>query len=47
MLLAGESVEETLRNVRESIELYLETLREEGQNAPNDAEVVYQVSVAV
>ena len=43
----GESVEETLRNVRESIELYLETLREEGQNAPNDAEVVYQVSVAV
>ena len=43
----GESVEETLRNVRESIELYLETLREEGQNAPNDAEIVYQVSVAV
>ncbi len=43
----GESVEETLRNVRESIELYLETLREEGQNAPNDTEIVYQVSVAV
>ena len=43
----GESIEETLLNVREAIELYLETLREEGQDAPNDSEVVYQVSVAV
>ncbi len=43
----GESVEEALGNVREAIALYLETLRAEGQDAPKDAEVVYQVSVAV
>ncbi len=43
----GESVEEALGNVREAIALYLETLRDEGQDAPKDAEVVYQVSVAV
>jgi predicted RNase H-like HicB family nuclease len=43
----GESVEESLRNVREAIELYLEVLRDEGRDVPKDAEVVYQVSVAV
>ena len=43
----GESVEEALGNVREAIALYLKTLRAEGQDAPKDAEVVYQVSVAV
>ena len=43
----GESVEESLRNVREAIELYLEVLRDEGRDMPKDAEVVYQVSVAV
>ncbi len=43
----GESVEDALRNVREAIALYLETLRDEGQDAPRDADVVYQVSVAV
>ena len=41
----GESVEESLSNVREAIELYLDTLKDEGQTAPSDAEVVYQVSV--
>ena len=41
----GESVEESLSNVREAIELYLDTLKDEGQAAPSDAEVVYQVSV--
>ena len=43
----GESVEDALQNVREAIALYLETLRDDGQDAPNDADVVYQVSVAV
>ena len=37
----GESVEESLRNVREAIELYLEVLRDEGRDVPKDAEVVY------
>ena len=43
----GESVEECLHNVREVIELYLEVLRDEGRDAPKDAEVVYEVSGAV
>ena len=43
----GESVEESLRNVSETIELYLEVLRDEGRDVPRNAEVVYQVSVAV
>ena len=43
----GESVEDALQNVREAIALYLETLRDEGQDVPRDADVVYQVSVAV
>ena len=43
----GETVDEALVNVREAIALYLEVLREEGQNVPRDADVVYQVSVAV
>lgn len=43
----GESLEETLENVREAISLYLEVIKDEGQNVPRDADVVYQVSVAV
>ena len=43
----GESVDEALGNVREAIGLYLDILRDEGQEAPRDADVVYQVSVAV
>ncbi|MYD51241.1 MAG: type II toxin-antitoxin system HicB family antitoxin [Dehalococcoidia bacterium] len=36
----GESVEESLRNVREAIELYLETLRDErGWTCEKNAEV--------
>ena len=42
----GESVEEALGNVREAIALYLETLADEGRDAPRDADVVYHVSVA-
>ena len=43
----GESIEESLQNVREAIELYLEVLRDEGRDAPKDADIVYEVSVAV
>ena len=42
----GESVDESLRNVTEAIELYLEVLRDEGRDAPQDSEVVYQVEVS-
>lgn len=43
----GESLEESLHNVREAIELYLEVLGDDGRDAPRDSDVVYQVSVAV
>ena len=43
----GESLEEALGNVGEAITLYLEVLRDEGHDAPNNADVVYQVNVAV
>ena len=35
----GESVEESLRNVGEAIELYLETLRDEGRDVTQAVEV--------
>ncbi len=43
----GESIEESLQNVREAIELYLEVLADEGRDAPQDADVVCRVSVPV
>ena len=41
----GETVEESLENVREAIELYLETLREKGAQIPRDDEIVFKVAV--
>jgi predicted RNase H-like HicB family nuclease len=41
----GESLEEALTNVREAIELYLETLREDGGEPPRDEDVVFTVAV--
>ena len=41
----GESVDESLQNVTEAIELYLEVLRDEGRDAPLDSEVVHRVNV--
>ncbi len=43
----GESVQETLGNVKEAIGLYLEVLKDEGKDAPRDDEVVFQVNVDV
>ena len=41
----GESVAEALGNAKEAIALYLETLREEGQDIPKDEDVVFKVAV--
>ena len=41
----GETVAEALENVREAIELYLETLLERGQAPPKDTDVVFKVAV--
>jgi predicted RNase H-like HicB family nuclease len=41
----GESIDEALDNAREAIALYLETLREEGKQAPRDDDVVFKVAV--
>lgn len=43
----GESVQETLGNVKEAIGLYLEVLKDEGRDAPRDDNVVFQVNVDV
>ncbi len=42
----GETLEETLSNAKEAIELYLEVLREERRAVPRDEEVVFKVNVA-
>ena len=39
----GETADEALANVKEAIELYLETLIEEGKPVPRDEEIVYKV----
>ncbi len=41
----GETVQEALSHVKEAIELYLETLQEEGFALPLDEEIVYKVAV--
>jgi predicted RNase H-like HicB family nuclease len=43
----GETLDETLENVREAIDLYLEVLREERETIPRDEEIVFKVSVGV
>ena len=47
MLLAGDTIDQTLENAIEAVELYLDTLREEGRAIPKDEDVVFQVTVAV
>ena len=42
----GETLEETLDNVKEAIQLYVEVLSEEGKPLPRDEETVYKISVA-
>ena len=41
----GESLEETLENVKEAITLYLETLMDEERDIPQNSDVVFQVTV--
>lgn len=40
----GESVDETLENVKEAMALYVEALREEGREVPKDEDVVFHVA---
>lgn len=42
----GETLEEALRNVREAIDLYLGTLRDQGDEIPKDEDTVFKVAVA-
>jgi len=43
----GETLEETLENVKEAIQLYVEVLSEEGKPPPKDEETVFKISVAI
>ena len=43
----GDTIDQTLEKAAEGVELYLETLREEGRAIPRDEDVVFQVTVAV
>jgi len=36
----GESIEETIKNIREAIEAHIEALKEEGQEIPEEGEFV-------
>lgn len=42
----GETVDEAIENTKESIQLVIETMREEGQEAPVPRDVVVKVTVA-
>ncbi len=41
----GPTVEEALRNVREAVQAYIEDLREDGENIPNDIEIIASVEL--
>lgn len=43
----GETLEETLENVKEAIQLYVEVLTEEGKPPPRDEETVFRISVVI
>lgn len=44
----GESIEETVKNIRESIEAHIEALKEEGQEIPEEGEfVIGKIKVAL
>lgn len=41
----GPTVEETLRNIREAVQAYMEDLKEDGENIPNDIEIIASVEL--
>jgi len=44
----GESIEETVKNIREAIEAHIEALKEEGQEIPEEGEfVIGKIKVAL
>jgi len=46
-ITTGKTLEETERNIREAIELYIETLRDDGQPIPEPSTRAKPVSVDV
>lgn len=44
----GESIEETVKNIRDAIEAHIEALKEEGQEIPEEGEfVIGKIKVAL
>ncbi|MCP2604776.1 type II toxin-antitoxin system HicB family antitoxin [Candidatus Aminicenantes bacterium AH-873-B07] len=44
----GETIEETMKNIREAIESHIEALKEDGQEIPEEGELVIgKVKIAV
>ena len=43
----GDTLDDTLQDATEAIELYVQAVREQGQDLPKDEDVVFQVSIAV
>jgi len=44
----GESIEETVKNIREAIEAHIEALKEEGQEIPEEGEfVIGKIKIAL
>jgi len=44
----GETIEETIKNIREAIESHIEALKEDGQEIPEEGELVIgKVKIAI
>lgn len=43
----GETIEETIRNIKEAIELHVESLKAEGQSIPTEENIVGTVKVVI
>ena len=43
----GETIEETIRNTKEAIQLYLEGLADEGKEIPEESELAVNVRIPV
>lgn len=41
----GNTVEEAMKNAREAIRAYIEDLREDGEDIPNDIEIIASVEL--
>jgi predicted RNase H-like HicB family nuclease len=43
----GETIEETLENIKEAVELYIESLKEHGEELPEENYLIKPVQIAV